>query len=171
MSVLYSKGDFDMNKETDAELYNAEIPGNVLSNSYPLGIHVSHWIETTVFITIADYIIWHIGFVEKVKWIFLVVITVSFMIIFLRGIKSKTYVGVLISAITGLKRRKEYHLGGINNDRKAAELAQYSGQSGAQQITSFIRSKASAFDRRYSAQPEESTALSQKAGRKKRGSN
>jgi len=144
------------NKDNEKEvLFSSEIPGNVLSNSYPFGIHFTHWLEAGAFISIADYIVWHIGFVDKVKWIIIVVISISFLIIFLYGLRGHTYTGVLINWLISFKKRREYHLGGINDDRKAANNAEYAGKSTAEQIRIYLGKKFKAFDKRYGEEPEE----------------
>ena len=144
-----------MREYDNDELNVFDIPPNAISNSYFFGIHFTHWIEAAVFIALADYIIWHISFVTRVKWIILVVITIALLFVFLRGIKGRTLTAAVIYAIIGIKKRKEYHLGMINEDRKVADMAEFSGQSGAEQIATFFKQKSRFLERRYGKEPDE----------------
>lgn len=130
-----------------------KIPANAISTSYFFNIHISHWIEAVIFIFLTDKLIWHINFVPRVKWIIISVLTISLGFIFLRGIKGRTLTEAIIYAIIGIKKRKEYHLGGINNDRKAADMAEFAGQSGAEQLATFIKQKLRFLEKRYGQEP------------------
>ena len=144
-----------MEENNSKKVLSYVIPANAISNSYFLGIHFTHWIEASIVVGIVDYIIWHINFVTRVKWIILVVLTISLAFVFLRGIKGRTLTQAIIYGIIGLRKRKEYHLGGINNDRKSAEMAEFAGQSGAEQIATFFRQKARFLEKRYGEEPDQ----------------
>lgn len=141
--------------ENQKHLDTFEIPANAISNSYFFGIHFTHWIEAIIFVFLTDYGIWHINFVPKVKWIVISVLTIALGFVFLSGIKGRTLTQAIIYAIIGLKKRKEYHLGGINNDRKTADMAEFAGQSGAEQLATFFKQELSFLEKRYGQEPEE----------------
>ena len=138
--------------DENKDLLVFDIPDNAISNSYIFNIHFTNWIEAIVFVALADIIIWNVGFVTRVKWIVIAVVSVALLFVFLRGIKGRTLTLAIYNAIKGFINRKEYHLGGINDDRKAADMAQFAGQSRLERIQTVIKQKGKAIDERYGSE-------------------
>ena len=134
------------------------IPDNAIRSGRFLGFKWTHWAEMGVYELIVLNILWRINFVSRVKGISMVVIGATILIVTLRGIRGRTLCECFVNAISGMLNKKEYHLGGISDDRKAAEQTQFEGLSGVERVQLFFQLKNKELAERYGEDSSETSS-------------
>lgn len=138
--------------EEKEEVYEYQIPDNIMESKRIFGFRRRNWIEGIVCAAIVGLIILQIPFVLRVKIIFLICVCVPILGLNLMGIKDQS----LFEAIINLKQSKtnsgEYHLRRCDHEEKFKSKGVEQSVNGssertstAEQVTKFIKDKTERF--------------------------
>ncbi len=128
------------------------IPQNALTKGKILTIDWIRWVEAAIFCAITVAIVIHTNFVTQIKVIIIIVLCLAEALFFLRGIKNRSVLQVILEMILSRHDRKHFRLGSVNDARKNNTNVQYNyfgGESAFDRLVNRIKYNFKAFDAKY----------------------